>query len=111
MREPGARAAAAMALALLAAGCSIDPRASSAPEPLRAGRNAREQQMNAAWQAHTMRELVDTWGPPRVLLDIPGGGNPPGFVLVYRRDPGTGCLDTFAVAYGEVLRVRGYACR
>lgn len=111
MRDTGARIAAAGALALLAGGCAIDPRWAIAPDPPRASRAVRERDINGTWQNHTLRELIDEWGPPRLLLDIPGGGNPPGFVLVYPRDAATGCIDTFAVAYGPVTRVRIYQCR
>jgi hypothetical protein len=111
VRETGARIAAAGALALLATGCGIDPRWADAPPPLRTSRAAREREINDAWQNQTVRDLIARWGPPRLLLDIPGGGNPPGFVLVYRRDEGTGCIDTFAVMYGAVTRVRSYQCR
>jgi hypothetical protein len=111
VRDSGARMAAAGALALLVAGCSMDPRWADTPGPLPVSHDARERQINAAWQNHTMRELVDDWGAPRQMLDIPGGGNPPGMVLVYRRDAVTGCLDTFAVMYGDVMRVRSYQCR
>lgn len=67
--------------------------------------------MNQAWQDHTVQQLLQAKGPPRVLLDIPGGGNPPGFVMVYPRDAATGCLDTFAVVFGAESRVRSYQCR
>jgi hypothetical protein len=32
-------------------------------------------------------------------------------VLVYPRDAGTGCTDTFAVVHGSTARVRSYQCR
>jgi len=105
------RSAAAGALALLAGGCGMVARTSAPPEPLRADRVAREAQMNREWQNQTLAELLRDMGPPRLLLDIPGGGTPPGFVLVYPRDTGTGCLDTFAVMYGREPRVRLYQCR
>jgi hypothetical protein len=104
-------AAAGAALAWLAAGCSIDPRWQGAPAPLPTSRMARERQINDEWQNHTLLELIDRWGPPRQMLEIPGGGNPPGFVLVYGRDEGSGCIDAFAVMYGPVTRVRIYQCR
>ena len=111
MRSRGGRIAAAGAAALLAGACSIDPRAPGPPEPQRAGRVARETQMNLQWQNHTLAELLRGMGEPRLLLDIPGGGNPPGFVLVYPRDVATGCIDTFAVTYGREMLVRVYQCR
>ena len=102
--------AAAGALAVLA-GCSPGPRWEAAPEPQRALRAERERDINAAWLNQPVRALMERWGPPRQLLDIPGGGNPPGFVLVYPRDTASGCVDTFAAAYGPVTRVRSYQCR
>jgi hypothetical protein len=111
VRAHGTRMAAAGALALFATGCSIDPRLLQGPEPVRLSRMARERQINDDWQNHTLRELVDDWGPPRRMLEIPGGGSPPGFVMVYGRDALTGCIDAFAIMYGEVMRVRSYQCR
>ena len=111
MGDRGARIAAAGALALAVAGCAVDPSPERAPEPPRASRATRERQINDAWQNHTLGELIAQWGLPRQLLDIPGGGNPPGFVLVYPPDAATGCIDAFAMAFGEVTRVRIYQCR
>jgi len=107
----GVRIAAVGACVMLAAGCAVAPGAPPLDESVRVGRATRERQLNDAWQNHSLRELVDTLGPPRQLLDIPGGGNPPGFVAVYGRDPGSGCVDAFAVMYGAVTRVRLYLCR
>ena len=67
--------------------------------------------MNRAWQDTTLEQLLQAKGPPRLLLDIPGGGNPPGFVMVYPRDTASGCLDTFALSFGTPARVRSYQCR
>jgi hypothetical protein len=111
VRGLGKRIATAGALALLAGGCGMVPRTAAPPEPVRAERAAREVQMNREWQNQTLADLLRDMGRPRLLLDIPGGGNPPGFVLVYARDAGTGCLDTFAVMYGVETRVRLYQCR
>ncbi|MBL0391711.1 hypothetical protein JJ685_11245 [Ramlibacter monticola] len=102
---------AAGAAAVLLAACSDVPRGPSAPDALRAGRAERETELNRQWQNHSLAELLLGFGRPELLLDIPGGGNPPGFVLVYARDAGTGCLDTFAVVSGPVIRVRMYQCR
>ena len=111
MREGRECIAAVAASALLVAGCATDAHRAGAPEPVPAARVEREGAFNRLWQNHSLRELIDHWGPPQLLLDIPGGGNPPGFVLVYRRDEDSGCLDTFAVTYGDVMRVRLYQCR
>lgn len=75
------------------------------------GRAQREGTMNLKWQSRSLGEIVGEYGPPRRILDIPGGGNPPGFVLVYGRDDDTGCLDTFAMVYGREPLVKMYQCR
>jgi hypothetical protein len=111
MAEHTGRRVTAAALALLASGCSIDPPLPAPPAPPRSSRAAREAEMNAHWQNHPVAEVLQALGPPRLLLDIPGGGNPPGLVLVYPRDTDTGCVDTFAVMYGTPVRVRLYQCR
>jgi hypothetical protein len=100
---------------VLAVGCATAP-AWLSPEDqlaalLQASRTDRERKMNHEWQNHSFAELVKAKGAPRLLLDIPGGGNPPGFVMVYARDPATGCLDTFSMAYGPRTVVRSYQCR
>lgn len=112
------KAWAAARLALLGAtwmvaagGCSVAPPAPDVELSARSGRAAREADMNAQWQHRNFRQLVEAKGPPRRLLDIPGGGNPPGLVAVYDRDPATGCLDTFALAWGTEILVRMYQCR
>ena len=111
MRDPHHCRAVVGAFALLVAGCSVTPRAPAPPDPVRASRNAHEARMIGAWQDLTLQQLLHAKGPPRLLLDIPGGGNPPGFVMVYPRDPATGCLDTFALTFGPESKVRSYQCR
>ncbi|HXE48629.1 MAG TPA: hypothetical protein VN663_09680 [Ramlibacter sp.] len=71
----------------------------------------REQAMNARWKNHSYSELVGALGPPLQLLNIPGGGNPPGFAAVYGRDPASGCIDSFALVYGSDPMIRVYYCR
>jgi hypothetical protein len=107
----------AFALALLAAcGCAQVP-SQPPPTDLRArfegmqSPDGRERAMNQYWQNRRYSELVATLGQPRRLLNIPGGGNPPGFVAVYGTDPATGCIDAFAMVYGSDPTVRVYHCR
>jgi hypothetical protein len=106
-----ARRAGALALALAGAGCANVP-ASRHPEISAAvGRTAREAEMNQRWQNRNMSELVAALGEPILLMTIPGGGNPPGFAVVYGQHTGTGCIDAFAMLYGPDPRVRIYYCR
>jgi hypothetical protein len=105
-----------LALLALASGCAQVP-AKPPPTDLRArfdsmqSQDGRERTMNQYWQNRRYSELVATLGQPRMLLNIPGGGNPPGFVAVYPRDSTTGCIDAFAMVYGSDPLVRGYYCR
>ena len=101
------------AIAGLLAGCAI------APAELRAHRQhgpasvraQREALMNASWQQHRYEELVEALGKPKRVMSIPGGGNPPGFAVVYDLDPATGCIDAFAISAGADPVVRIYHCR
>lgn len=98
--------------ALLLAGCAVEPVArEDAPAAANASRAAREAEMNREWSNRTLADLLLAKGHPWRLYDIPGGGNPPGFVVVYPRDPATGCIDAFAVMYGPQTLVRTYQCR
>jgi hypothetical protein len=105
-----------IAFLALACGCAQVP-AESPPTDLRArfdsmrSQEGRERVMNQYWQNRRYSELVATLGQPRMLLNIPGGGSPPGFVAVYGTDPATRCIDAFAMVYGADPLVRVYYCR
>lgn len=74
-------------------------------------RLGRERAMNTEWQNHTLAELLAAKGRPMLVLQIPGGGNPPGFVVVFGVDAASGCVDSFAVSHEPEARVRIYHCR
>ncbi len=94
---------------LAGSGCAVPPERLASPDgPTRA---AREQEMNDRWRNHTLAELVRARGEPRDTMTIPGGGNPPGFISVYERDPVSGCVDAFALVYGPEPVIRNYYCR
>ena len=102
-----------LALVLSGAGCANVERASR-EEPQRAGAGMREQrevEMNRRWQNQPLTRLVATLGQPKLTMNIPGGGNPPGFVVVYDEDGSTGCIDAFAVNSSREPTVRLYYCR
>ena len=67
--------------------------------------------MNGQWQDRRYSELVATRGEPLLVLNIPGGGSPPGFAVVYGLDPLTGCIDSFALVHGRDPTIRIYHCR
>lgn len=107
--------AAAALLAVIATGCAgLEPLVTEEQRVQREVARARAQRegnMNLEWQNRTFNEIVKAYGPPRRILEIPGGGNPPGFVLIYGRDGHSGCLDTFSMVYGRDPLVKMYQCR
>ncbi len=74
-------------------------------------RLGREVVLNQKWQNRRFSELKAALGQPRLIMNIPGGGNPPGFVAVYGADPVTGCIDAFAFIPSSDPIVRVYHCR
>jgi hypothetical protein len=67
--------------------------------------------MNGRWQNRRFSEMQAALGRPLLLMRIPGGGNPPGFVAVYGQDPVSGCIDAFAFVYAADPVIRVYHCR
>ena len=115
--EAAVRAAAALALLLALAACAQGeihriPR----PHPTLGNaanlpRSQREAEMNRQWQNQPLAALMDAYGRPKLVMNIPGGGMPPSFAVVYGTDPTTGCIDAFAVSAGSQPVVRIYHCR
>ena len=101
------------ALALGATGCEQLLRWSQGDGPPRGSvaRMQRELAMNLQWQNRSFSELKAALGQPVLVMHIPGGGNPPGFAAVYGVDPVSGCIDAFALLYGNDPIVRVYYCR
>lgn len=106
-------------LALVCAGCKQAELDHTLDRPARhpgsdsLSRNGREWDMNQQWQNRRFSDLRAALGIPQLIMNIPGGGNPPGFVAVYGHDAKTGCIDAFALFGGggpdPVIRV--YHCR
>ncbi|GAB3776986.1 hypothetical protein GCM10028796_55490 [Ramlibacter monticola] len=76
-----------------------------------AARAERETQMNRDWQNRPLTELLAAYGKPQMVMNIPGGGMPPSFAVVYGTDPDSGCIDAFAVSSKGEPVVRIYHCR
>jgi hypothetical protein len=107
-----------LALALAAAGCACvddaaDRQTRAAPGFDLAARGERELEMNRQWQNRPLADLVATAGQPQQTVNIPGGGTPPGFVVIYGVDQRSGCIDAFAINAGSTREptVRIYYCR
>lgn len=117
LRRAAARPGWALALVLGVTGCASDevkriprqhPTFSAANG---VARSVREAEMNRQWQNRPLAELMGELGRPKMILNIPGGGMPPSFAVVYGPDPDSGCVDAFAISSrGEPL-VRIYHCR
>lgn len=107
----------ALLIALLATGCQTAQREwREGPTEEQAGAIGspvawREFGMNRRWQNRRLAELTSALGEPRLIMDIPGGGSPPGFVVVYGTDADTGCTDAFALLHGQDPVIRVYHCR
>lgn len=105
------------AVVLLAAGCETaqrEWREGPTDEEAAASGSAitrREAAMNRRWQNRPFSQLRAALGEPVLLMDIPGGGSPPGMVAVYQIDPDTGCRDAFALMFGQDPVIRVYHCR
>jgi len=71
----------------------------------------REGQMNREWQDKPLSDLLSAYGRPKMVMNIPGGGMPPSFAVVYGHDPDSGCIDAFAVSSTSAPVIRIYHCR
>jgi hypothetical protein len=74
-------------------------------------RDAHEIAMNRRWQNRRLSELIGEMGAPTLFMNIPGGGNPPGFAAVYGLDRASGCIDAFAFVPAPDPIIRIYHCR
>jgi hypothetical protein len=101
---------------MVLSGCAeLEHTARQLPQPAGAGgggiREQREVEMNRRWQDQPLTQLVAELGKPMLTMNIPGGGTPPGFVVVYGEHGSSGCIDAFAVNSGGEPRIRLYYCR
>jgi hypothetical protein len=76
-----------------------------------AARYEREAEMSRQWQNRPLAELLVELGRPKMIMNIPGGGMPPSFAVVYGLHEGSGCIDAFAVSSRGDPVVRIYHCR
>lgn len=81
-------------------------------------RTQREAILQTQWSGRKYDALVDAYGPPRMLMRIPGD-RPYESVAVYGvRDRASGCIDAFTVFHGSMRTavsdesvVTHYICR
>lgn len=84
---------------------------SSLEPAVAAARQEREAEMNRQWQNKPVADLLVAYGRPRLVMKIPGGGNPPAYAVVYGLDPASGCIDAFAIHSTGDPVIRIYYCR
>ncbi|HEY0845936.1 MAG TPA: hypothetical protein VGE12_11250 [Noviherbaspirillum sp.] len=101
---------------LLLKGCAILPadfhdRAVSRSEP----RTQRENMLQAAWRGRPYNSLVEKFGAPRMVMNVPGYRQLKTSVVVYDdSDAVSRCIDAFTVVVlheTEEVVVSDYFCR
>lgn len=78
----------------------------------RLAQEQRERQMKATWVNQTYQTLVETYGEPKMVMEIPAYRPWPASVAVYERlDFTSGCIDAFTVAHLGRSIIYDYFCR
>jgi hypothetical protein len=67
--------------------------------------------MKSSWRGRPYHELVQTYGVPRLIMNIPGRPSRLLVVVYERLDPTTDCIDAFTVAQDDMPVVNDYFCR
>ncbi|MBL8319937.1 MAG: hypothetical protein JNJ42_16125 [Burkholderiaceae bacterium] len=76
------------------------------------GREARERVLQKEWIGRTRAELIGRFGPPALVMVVPGSRLPESAILVYRNnDSETGCIDAFVVLRASPETIWNYFCR
>jgi len=106
-------------LLLLAAlsldGCALFPQNSDTQlTGRREPRQQRESLLQAAWRGRPYNNLVEAFGAPKLVMNVPGYRQMKTSVVVYGSvDKVTNCIDAFTVVHGRTgeLTVTDYFCR
>jgi hypothetical protein len=99
----------------LLAGCSADlpvatPQVNRSPVGL--VRDLREKQMQSTWVGQSVESLLQVFGTPGMVMDIPARRSWETAVVVYvGLDTASGCIDAFTVAYDAEPVINDYFCR
>jgi hypothetical protein len=102
--------------ALWLAGCAALREAVTEPVPapveLPQGRDLRELTLQQIWVGRTRQELVRSFGPPVLVMGVPGNRVPDSIILVYKnKDSVNGCIDAFVVLRDTGEHIWNYFCR
>lgn len=99
---------------MLLNGCKVMPEAHETVAPKTEGRTQREYTLQAAWRGRPYNSLVETFGAPRMVLNVPGYRQLKTSVLVYESNTPSRCIDAFTVVVlrdTEEIVVSDYFCR
>lgn len=107
---------AAMASALTFCGCTSLPKVSKAEVDMTLHNNRiqRENILQATWRGRSYYELIDTFGAPRAVLEIPRREHVKTDIVVYGiNDQLSRCIDAFVIVddYDADPFVKDYFCR
>lgn len=100
---------------LLLKGCSVMPTDNHERlAPRSEARTQREHMLQAAWRGRTYSSLVEAFGAPKLVMNVPGYRQLKTSVVVYGGDTPSRCIDAFTVVVvreTEEILVSDYFCR
>lgn len=100
---------------LLLKGCAVMPTdRHERVGPRSEARTQREHMLQAAWRGRTYNALVEAFGAPKLVMNVPGYRQLKTSVIVYEGDTPTRCVDAFTVVVvrdTEEILVSDYFCR
>jgi hypothetical protein len=98
--------------ALLLHGCSGLPAAQpNSRQVAKHFRDQRERQLKLAWVGHPYQELVQSFGAPGLIMNVPAYRPWKVSVVVYEGlDTSSGCIDSFTVVHDGAPVVDDYFC-
>lgn len=74
-------------------------------------RELREKAMKSSWNGRPYHELVQAFGAPRLVMNIPARPSRFSVVVYERLDTTTDCIDAFTVVQDTTPVVNDYFCR
>jgi hypothetical protein len=74
-------------------------------------RDQREKAMKSSWSGRPYQELVQAYGAPRLVMNIPARPSRFSVVVYERLDTTTDCIDAFTVVQDTLPMINDYFCR
>ena len=106
------RLPAALAGALLLGACGELPvEQRDGRQAISYSRDLREKAMKSSWNGRPYKELVQAFGAPRLVMNIPARPSRFSVVVYERLDTTTDCIDAFTVVQDTLPVVNDYFCR